>query len=200
MVTGFGPFGPITDNPSARLAWAIAAAAEGSVGAAILPVSHRGAAGALDRAIARHTPVLTALFGVAADRRTISVERVARNQWSMSVADCDGWLPDSPTIDPKLPTVLATPLDAEGLAADLRSHALAAETSDDAGAYVCNSTYFHAIASGLACVFVHIPADAASRGQASPDAPLAVLAGSPVVVSAILECLRNLAESTHQST
>lgn len=164
VVTGFGPFLDVEDNPSGRLAQAVDGARIGghTVLGQVLPVSYeRAPRRALE--LARRRPALILGLGVAASRTGAQVERVAVNAGSTQNPDVDGvWkerLGDGP--------------DALrcGIADELAA-ALRIETSDDAGRYVCNAWLYGLLrhAPRTPAAFVHI-------ADASALEPTALLEG-----------------------
>jgi len=153
LVTGFGPFGAIVDNPSGRLARAVHGArvsGETIVGLT-LPVAYdRGLALALRYGRAADCRAVIG-FGVAATRSGVAVERVARNRLGQT-PDVDGRTPA--LVEPDGPDVVPASAEPSALAA-----ALGVGLSDDAGAYVCNA-WLYRITRGLPgtpVAFVHVP-------------------------------------------
>lgn len=154
LLTGFGAFQEVTDNPSARLVCALhgRVIAGHAVHAEVLPVSYsRGPARAIELALALQ-PVAVIGFGVARGRVGVQVERLA-------YADAQGL-----DVDLACPDTLAP--GAAPRHATLDAHALAehlgATVSDDAGRYVCNAWLFE-VPAALRCpaTFVHLPAEGA---------------------------------------
>jgi len=150
VVTGFGPFEGVDDNPSGALARAIdgrRAAGETVVGR-VLPVSfHRGPEQTLEIAHLLQ-PRLVLGLGVAMQRTRVQVEWVARCEVG-DRPDVDGERPES--LDG--PAEVRSTLDVRALA-----RAMGVGTSGDAGAYVCNA-WLYRVASGLDVPvgFVHLP-------------------------------------------
>lgn len=153
LVTGFGPFGQVRDNPSGALASAV----HGSrlLGHTLvgleLPVSYaRGPALALAAARAADCEAVIAL-GVATTRQQVEVERYAHNR-VCDTPDIDGVIPDA--VEPGGPDRLVASLDAGALAA-----ALGAGVSEDAGGYVCNALFYRLLRAlpGVPVSFVHVP-------------------------------------------
>lgn len=168
LVTGFGPFPGVPDNPTARLARRLdgRAYAESTVHALVLDVSYDRAAQQVRTAVAaRGLPWRVVHFGVASGAHCVRVEMQAVNRKAASIADVDGQLCDAATIDPRYPldAALTTSVDAHRLAAALNGQGVLAEVSDDAGRYVCNATYFQSLAwlatvgVEVPCLFVHVP-------------------------------------------
>lgn len=137
LVTGFGPFGEVSENPSAKLAEACGAEFE------VIEVSFR----AVDDFIAKRTkapPELFLAIGVAARAEKMRFETVARN-WIGPTPDARGEVWGPGPIDPAAPSMRAGNLwKPEWLAESELSC-----PSVDAGDYLCNYLYHQAI--------VHLP-------------------------------------------
>lgn len=150
LVTGFGPFPGVEDNPSAALA------RESGEGHRILEVSYEAAeafvrdvdAGSFDRLL---------LIGVAASRDHLSLELFARNGCGRApdVTGCvraGRILDDSPLL---LPTTLFEPeASAQIIAGEPRLR-----FSLDAGGYLCNFIYYRCLAAfpSKRIGFLHVP-------------------------------------------
>jgi pyrrolidone-carboxylate peptidase len=146
FVTGFGPFGSITDNPSSMLAEISGRPFH------VLTVSFR----AVDEFLEGLDPSFDSLLliGVAAGADSFRVETVARNEIGPA-PDVEGeqWGPGP--IDPRLPRQLAATLwPVELLAEDPRW-----APSVDAGNYLCNYVFFRALARfpDKPVGFLHVP-------------------------------------------
>lgn len=149
LLTGFGPFRDVTDNPSARLVRALhgTTIAGHSVVAEVLPVSWtRGTRLVLDL-IDRLRPELVLGFGVAVGRANAAVERLGTPQ--REGLDVDG---DAPT--PVAGPAHSHPrLDVARLA-----EALGVGVSDDAGRYLCNAWLYEvSLGRDVPAAFIHIP-------------------------------------------
>ncbi len=151
LLTGFGAFRDVTDNPAARAARALSGwrLRGHTVVSRVIPVSYaRGPDHTI--AVARQLrPVLVLGLGVAVARAGVEVERraVARVQG----ADVDGVTAE---LGPDPAEVRAT-IDVAAL-----GEALGAGLSDDAGAYVCNAWLYRVTQALDAPVgFVHVPRD-----------------------------------------
>lgn len=150
LVTGFGAFPGVTDNPTAVLARAAhgAVVAGHPVVSEVLPVTWRGGPEQAITLAREHNAVLVLGLGVAVKRTQVCVETVSYQQdWSRS--DAAGALP--PTCEG--PLVVPATLDCERLA-----RALNAELSTDPGRYVCNA-WLYQVTQELDCPvgFVHVP-------------------------------------------
>ncbi len=169
LVTGFGPFLNVTDNPSAALARALdgRSAAGHTLRAAVLPVHWSdGPRDALRAARAVHADLVIGL-GVARGRRGLWIERTAvPHREGPDVEGVEG-----ATLPAWTGTRHAT-IDPELLARHLE-----ARVSDDAGRYLCNAWLYevpHAL--GVPGVFIHLgEEDLAHHRGSQPDAFLAGL-------------------------
>lgn len=191
LVTGFGAFLDVTENPSRAVARALAddvelqAALGARVLAGELPVVFEEIAPALDEhlRVARASGQLAAVLALGVQREaSFRLERRARHVLSSEKLDNAGVAGAGLELTP--PRELRTSADLEHLEAALRAAGAADVTiSDDAGGYVCERTY-HALLGraeehGLPAVFLHLP----------PEAELAAAEQLPYVAA----CLRALA-------
>lgn len=172
LVTGFGPFLDVTDNPSGALARAVDGAVLPGLSPAVLP----GFEDTVVRVVGRELPVSYARgpseavrlawelgaiavigTGVAVSRPRVSVERFGRRLCGTG-ADVDGVVLAS-LAPAAAPDVVPSTWDVDALCA-----ALDAEPSDDAGGYVCNAWLYRVSGAlpGVPVTFVHLPADGLS--------------------------------------
>jgi len=149
VFTGFTPFLEHDFNPSWPAAEAAAEALSGE--AHLLQVTFEDAALDAANLVASDTRLI--MFGLAAARTNLEFERFAHN-----IQGEDGVLvPDGPlALQTSLP--LKSWQNTWNLSADLPQAAI----SRDAGDYVCNALYYHALWLGCSlenfeCVFVHLP-------------------------------------------
>lgn len=157
LFTGFEPFAEHAHNPSILAAQAAARAVGARASTQTLPVAWDAVPGAVAD-IAHDPPRCVVLFGLAANRAQVSVERRARN-----VA---GRQPDNAGVvakgklDGDDADAVAT-IDVDALAAYLVGAGVEASVSDDAGEYLCNAFYRAVLHDpalrDVAAVFVHIP-------------------------------------------
>ena len=149
LVTGFGPFGEIVDNPSSILAIASGKPHR------ILTVSYS----AVDEFLAHLDPDSfddLFLMGVAAGRSYVSLERLARNSID-GIPGSDGQTRSKGPIDVEAPErlegTLWSPQQLAAASGDL-------VVSNDAGGYLCNYIYFRALQRfpGRRVGFLHVAA------------------------------------------
>lgn len=143
LITGHEPFDILDKNPS----WETAKALEGEViaghriVAVELPVVYDEIAVPLEAAIERHRPQMVIAFGVGWSG--FEVETVARNGYNPSrYKDNKDRTPPREKIDPNGRDQFATELPAEEIARLLKAEGIGARTSDDAGGYLCNETFY----------------------------------------------------------
>ncbi|MEY3213041.1 MAG: hypothetical protein RIT28_3522 [Pseudomonadota bacterium] len=153
LVTGFGPFLDVEENPSGRLARRLdgARVAGHTVYGELLPVTYDEAPALTLALAARLRPALVVGLGVARGRKRVMVERVGRRPTVTATPDVAGRRPAPPR---GAPAAVRATLDVDALA-----EALGAGVSEDAGAYVCNA-WLYAVTRGLPGVpvgFVHVP-------------------------------------------
>ena len=179
LLTGFGPFPGVADNPSAWLAETLAEqrpAPEFTLHARVLPTEWKAAA-RLPRVCQALQPQVMIHFGLSEHAAAFRIERSAHNRVAQR-ADARGALPKSPAIRAEGPDRFDTPFPAAALAAHLRRNGFAAVTSRSAGAYVCNFLYYHSLdwalrqRSARLVLFVHVPPWTRKRGPSSQEALL----------------------------
>ena len=164
LLTGFGPFGDVVDNPSARIATHFAASGVPGheLTVRILPVSFERASEEITRLLMEGGFDLAVMLGVAGRDSEIRVETCARNQDEARIPDCDGRQPSGCIAESGL-EIYETTLDAGSLVKSLIESGIPARVSDSAGSYVCNRAYYAALHTVAArsmttrCLFVHVP-------------------------------------------
>ena len=160
LVTGFGPFPTMPRNPSAALARRVAASPRwrllGSAAEALILTTAYGALAAeLDPSLA-HGPDGVLMIGVAGRSKRVRVERRATSRRSTLFPDVDGRRADRPSgsAGPPARRTVVPPVRA---LRSLRAHGVPSRISHDAGRYLCNASYFRALARPVPVLFVHIP-------------------------------------------
>lgn len=158
LVTGFGPFEAVRENPSATLALALAEAAD--VRAEILPVAWDALDGFVETTLANEWRGVV-LLGVAAERDVLSLERVALNFRDVEREDARGALAPSERVVDGAPDAYFSTLPLRAARDALARAGVEARESLSAGAYLCNALFFrarHALEGrGIPCGFVHVP-------------------------------------------
>ena len=168
LVTGFGPFPGVTQNPSQVVCQRLDGRSFGDllVMGRVLDVSFQRSAQQLQALLQLGWPCFMLHFGLARSARQIRIETSATNCKAAEIPDIDGEhfegaaVREGQPIDSSLETSLAT----EKLVDSLNRCDLPTRISRDAGAYVCNSLYYHSLSLAqeasivIPSLFVHIPA------------------------------------------
>ncbi len=160
LVTGFGPFPTMPRNPSAALAKAVASSPRFRIrgieaACLIVTTAYASIAGELAPALS-HEPDAVLMIGVAGRSRRVRVERRATSRRSTLFPDAAGATAAigrgvAPSDDRR---TAVNPLAATRI---LREHRVPAGVSRNAGRYLCNAAYFHALGREGPTLFVHIP-------------------------------------------
>ena len=198
LVTGFGPFGPHTLNPSGQLAAELDghSIAGARVVGRRLETSTATVAGRLVDALDELQPSVLICLGLAPGRPALSLERVAVNVRDFPMPDNDGALPVDEPIDADGPDGRLSRLPLRAILHRWREQDIPGHISNTAGTYLCNQTMYLACAEsaarGISAGFIHIPdtpqsAAAAGLTQPGPTMELATMARA--LILAIEVCL-----------
>ncbi len=149
LVTGFGPFGTVTDNPSGRLAETCGRPFH------LLEVAYEAADAFIETLSPEGFDTLL-MLGVATRRDRITPELFARN-WRGEVADVRGQAESKP-IEEGQPLLLESTLWNAHLLAQVEI-GLGLFASMDAGSYLCNYLSYRALRHFKAkrVGFLHVP-------------------------------------------
>ncbi len=158
LLTGFGPFGSIVDNPTERLARHFHGRTieDRAITGVVLPTSFARATATLAPLLAEHDAAL--MLGVAETAEVLRLETVGRNADDARMPDVDGAQPVGPIADG--PSTLPVTIEIERIAHGWDAARIAYAVSDSAGAYVCNHTLYQALRAGRAgrrVGFIHVP-------------------------------------------
>lgn len=167
LVCAFGPFPGVPVNPSQRFAADLLrlrrpALCGMEIALEILP-TRWDALARLDARLDAFDPDAVLLLGVAARRRRVSIETLAVNA-ARAAPDAARRHPPARHLAAEGPPLLRSHVPAGPQANALRRAGIAAAPSRDAGRYLCNASYFHALTwaarqSGRhrPVLFVHLP-------------------------------------------
>ncbi len=166
LVTGFGPFPGVPRNPSAALARAVGRLGRNGIAGSpvrvlVLPTSYAAIPALLEPALAEG-PAAVVMIGVARRAKRLRVEFRALNRASRLFPDASGRMPTTMALDPQGPARRGAAMAARALAG-LGRAGIAAVPSVDAGRYLCNASYFRALAEPCPVLFLHIPPDPPAR-------------------------------------
>lgn len=160
LVTGFGPFLDVQENPSWEAIRGLAGARIGAsrVAVARLEVTYASAAEQLQQALDRERPEVVLALGVCREA-ALRLERTARNQDTAASPDAAGEARPGRTIREGGPATLPTRLPLEALRTALVRDGFEVLDSDDAGGYLCNHLFYELLVRRPAGVagFVHVP-------------------------------------------
>ncbi|MFP4519326.1 MAG: hypothetical protein ACLFQ5_07720 [Oceanicaulis sp.] len=158
LLTAFGPFPGAPVNPTATIIKraALSAPPGVQVETRVLNTEFQTVPAALADAGAPDVVVMT---GLAAGADRLRVELIARNEVRAGRPDAGGRSFEAGVIDPGAPGALTARADVDALLTALAEAGGAFEVSRDAGRYVCEFAYFHALRrfTGARVVFLHLP-------------------------------------------
>ncbi|MEE4011553.1 peptidase C15 [Roseibium sp. FZY0029] len=190
LVTGFSPFPGAPVNPTERLMRRLAKRMRAHQSGVdfvfhVLPTTWAGREEVTGRLRTTLLPDAIVHFGVDGTRRTINIETRAVNRAVRVRPDALGKAPARPELAlsqerSRRSTLPAAPLRDAALAAGAP-----ARLSTNAGTYLCNATLWDSIGSGIASIFVHVPA--------LPKGPRDTRPTYPVIEEAAVRILRELA-------
>jgi pyroglutamyl-peptidase len=178
LLTGFGPFPGVAENPSGWLAETLAGRknAQGVyLYRHVFPTDWDTVAALTPKLHQSLQPHVMIHFGVSPRAKTLRIERSAHNRAARR-HDASGRLPRTPAISPAGAARLDTSLPVTAIAAHLRAQGHAASASASCGRYLCNFLYYRSLewakAQGRDALFVHVPLTPAQGGTFSADALL----------------------------
>lgn len=160
LVTGFGPFPTMPRNPSATLATRVATSPRWRVlgvdaRGRVLTTAYAAIGAELDPAL-RAGPDALVMIGVAGRSHLVRFETRATSRRSVLFPDAAGETAElAAAASPA--TARRTTVPTAAALVILRRHGVPARASRDAGRYLCNASYFHALGRMPGAVFVHIP-------------------------------------------
>ncbi len=187
LVTGFAPFLGDPVNPTAKLIERGFSAAGAEITTALLPVSYSRSVLELGSLLQKNFWDWIVLLGQARGRSRICLERVALNWVDSQFPDEDGQTLREMQIAATEPPARFTKVEVGRFARELQREGHPVEVSLSAGAYVCNSLYFHALGkTQTPCVFIHVPLCELNQIAGQPALPLIQMHGS---ISRFLELL-----------
>lgn len=165
LITGFEPFGGEDLNSSQDTVKAVACDNfnDIEVVTGILPVSFKSSCSAICKLINETEPDVLIMLGQSGKSGCIKIERVALNLINSAKGDNDGYAPDEEIIYIDAPSAYFTQMPVKKIRDCLIQAGIPAKTSNSAGLYVCNQTYFialHYIAtagSNTKALFIHLP-------------------------------------------
>ncbi len=159
LITGFEGFLEHTDNPTATVIEALHETLPFAFDSLILPVEYGSAAQTLIAHIENTPADRIVLLGLAAGRKTISLEHHALNLNHSIYPDNAGVTPFLEPIEPHGPALYASTLPLKAWLKEAQSMDYPVTLSTDAGSYVCNDLFYrlrHRFPK-LPIGFIHVP-------------------------------------------
>lgn len=192
LVTGFGPFGDVIENPTESIARALdgARVAGRTIEALALPTSFARAKRLVTARLDAEPFEAVLMLGVAESARAFHVETAGKNEDRARIPDVDDAQPNG-SIDLDAPDALPVTIDVEAVCAALADEDHPVERSDSAGAYVCNHVLFTTLlhlqrrGSSTRAGFLHVPPCPRTHAVARPHA-----VALEAQVAAVLAALR----------
>lgn len=183
LVTGFGPFPGVAENPSATIAARLADRPPPGlrIVSRILPTTW-SVLPAVPGPVARAGAEIVLHVGVAAGTVRPRLEAVAWNRCA-ALADAEGRRPAGASLAAASPGRLRPQVAAGRIAMAVRRAGRAVDVSHSAGAYLCNAVFFRSLAAARrprapTVAFLHVPMPGPRRGGRLED--LADLAAAVV--------------------
>ncbi len=164
VLTGFGRFQGVDDNPTSRLVPRLqellpAVPGVELVVSDVLEVSAVECLRFLDKHKA-HRECVYVHLGVASSRTEVCLEECAYNMADFRCPDEKGWAPCEFPIERSFDTdkCRKSQLPLSAICAKLQTEfGEQVRMSDDAGRFLCNYIFYNSLARGLQSVFVHVP-------------------------------------------
>jgi pyroglutamyl-peptidase len=165
LLTGFGPFPGAPDNPTGPLVKTLACKFRNGpfkVSTHVFRTTYAAVDRDLPRLLKKHKPDALVMFGLATKARGLRVETKARNRIAR-FPDASFVVPTSRVIDTQASKSRPIRAPKMALLRAAKSGGLAARLSVNAGDYLCNYLYWHALtATGKGggpkkAAFIHVP-------------------------------------------
>ena len=170
LLTGFEAFGTVDENPSQviveRLAELHSLPDHITLACEVLPVEYELTGQLIRDLIKIHEPDAVVMLGVAASRREINLEYHAVNCDTATSPDNKGVKRTGHVIDYRFDHYFkrTSTLPLDYLYYELRENGIPVKRSYDAGGYVCNHLFYHALSyalddspQALKTGFIHLP-------------------------------------------
>jgi pyroglutamyl-peptidase len=168
LVAGFGPFPGAAKNPSGQLALLVArsrrvAASGAKIIGAIIPTVYQEVFSTFTDVLKIEKPDAVLLFGLAGSRPFMRIETRAMNVVSSLHPDAAGEKSVNHSLVAGSPQILNARAPVHHLLKVARGTGAEAKLSVNAGRYICNAAFFHALDAARKTgepklvAFVHIP-------------------------------------------
>ncbi len=176
LVTGFGAFPGAPFNPTQAIVGRLGKFSRRrlerlgiDLHVAVLPVTYSHSDDELPKLLDAIRPDAVLHLGLAARRRTITVETRGLNRISILRRDAAKRVARQCEIEVRAPFSRSVNLPVAGMMSAIVDTGLPAGASSNAGDYVCNHTLYVSLAEGYRAGFIHVPRSLArfrpTRGQ-----------------------------------
>jgi pyroglutamyl-peptidase len=160
-VSGFGPFGSDTYNPTAAVVDQLVKR-DASLAAQVFEVSREVVDGELPQWLEREHPDVLLSLGLAGGRTAMAIEAVAVNLVRFAIPDTRGHHPQAGAIVDEGPAAYLSGLGTDQVVSLWRTAQVPGYTSFSAGTYLCNYLFYRAShwmseRGGGRAAFVHVP-------------------------------------------
>lgn len=164
LVTAFDPFGGESVNPAQQAVERLEDVIGGhQIHKLIIPTVFGRAAELVIQEMDDLRPDAVVCVGQAGGRKAVTPERVAINVMDANITDNAGVRPQDEPIVPDGPAAYFSTLPIKKMVEEIREAGLAADVSNSAGTFVCNSLLYsvlHHAATNMPetkAVFIHVP-------------------------------------------
>lgn len=156
LFTAFVPFGNISINSSEITLNKLSMP---NIYKLLLPVTIDESFKVLDDFLKEHSVDLIIMLGMAAKRKTITIEERAINLLDFNIPDNNGVTINNEKIIKEENDFLYSSLNIEKIVNNLNNKNFNVEKSSDAGKYICNYIYFMTLHkyTDILSMFIHIP-------------------------------------------
>ncbi len=167
LITGFGAFGNVINNPSGRIArrFKRQTIRGADLVTRLFRVSYKQVDRDLPRILKRGRYDVVLLLGIAGNEKGIRLERFAKNRDRAKAADVDRNVRRKRAINSKSQRRFETNAPISELRLLLNRNGIRCRISKDAGGFLCNHAYYVAqdaidrLGLKVTCLFVHVPPD-----------------------------------------
>lgn len=167
LLTGFGSFGPVVNNPAQRIVehFALCGVPGHQLTTHVFPVTFEGVAASMQSLLQNSGPFdNVVMLGVSADSNDWRIERLGKNWDDAGRVDSTGVTSPGGPISSGKEVTLACTLPVDRIVTALVNAGIPAVGSDSAGGYLCNHLLYITLdllrdAETTRAGFIHIPAD-----------------------------------------
>ena len=163
LITGFGPFGPHKINPSQYISENLSGMMinNASIIGMTLPVNYSESADIIKDAIEEYEPILVISLGLAANYKSIEIEKIA---WNLKRNEYNKWpYYKIEFIDPQGAFFRVSDLPCFRIVKNIQEEKISVRTSIYGGLYICNALQYNVLGYikennlNIMAGFIHVP-------------------------------------------